>query len=114
MPTQTAHTQIPETDKATAAGGVSFADRRREPRIPCDAIPARGRIGENQELAAARVMDISTSGVRLAMNAWLEVGSEVTVWFSTTVATGRVRYCRPDRDGSLEVGLCLSDVLNIA
>jgi hypothetical protein len=88
-------------------------DRRREPRIPVDAIPARLRVGESGDPSAAHVLDISTSGLRVRLHMALEVGSEATIWFNRTVATGRIRYCRASGGEAFEAGLCLTDALNI-
>lgn len=97
----------------TPFGGIATLDeRRQEPRLSVDAIPARVRIGENAELWAACVLDVSTSGLRLGLTAPILTGTEVTVWFERTVATGRVRYCRGAAE-LFEAGLLLTDALNI-
>jgi hypothetical protein len=96
------------------AGAAELVDdRRREPRVPVDAIPARLRAGENGEPRAAHVLDISTFGLRVRLDAPLDIGMEATIWFDRTVATGRVRYCRASGTASFEAGLCLTDALNI-
>ena len=66
---------------------------------------------------SARVVDISTSGLRLNLDLssrvdTLKVGSVVTVWFNNTVASGETRYCLPRQDGSFDIGLRLFDVLH--
>ncbi|HVW09474.1 MAG TPA: PilZ domain-containing protein [Bryobacteraceae bacterium] len=96
----------------TGAPG-SIDERRREPRIPAGAIPARLRAGEGGEPIAAHVLDISTSGLRVRVNRPLEPGTEATIWFDLTVATGQVRYCRENRAGLFEAGLCLTDAMSI-
>lgn len=88
-------------------------DRRREPRIPVNAIPARLRAGESGEPSVAHVLDISTSGLRVRVEEPLDVGVEATIWFDRTVATGRVRYCRASGVDAFEAGLLLTDALNI-
>lgn len=102
---------------ALSRAGVGAAelldDRRREPRIPVDTIPARLRAGDSGEPSVAHVLDISTSGLRVRVDEPLDVGAEATIWFDRTVATGRVRYCRASGAASFEAGLCLTDVLNI-
>lgn len=96
------------------AGAVELLDeRRREPRVPVGAIPARLRTEEGAETHAAHVLDISTSGLRVRLDARLKVGAEATIWFDRTVATGQIRYCRASEAGAFEAGLCLTDVLNI-
>jgi len=96
------------------AGAAELLDeRRREPRVPVGAIPARLRTGENGESSAAHVIDISTSGLRVRLNRALEVGAEATIWFDRTVATGRIRYCRASGAEAFEAGVCLTDALNI-
>jgi hypothetical protein len=88
-------------------------ERRREPRVPVHAIPARLRLGAGAEPITAQVLDISTSGLRVRVNSPLEAGAEATIWFDRTVATGRVRYCRASGVESFEAGLCLTDALNL-
>ena len=95
------------------AGAAELDERRREPRIPVNAIPARLRAGESGEPSTAHVLDVSTSGLRVRVVEPLDVGVEATIWFDRTIATGRVRYCRASGAGSFEAGLCLTDALNI-
>jgi hypothetical protein len=59
-------------------------------------------------------MDISRSGVRLEVAISLPSSSEVTVFFNNIVATGEVRYCRPNATGTFDVGIQLQDVITTA
>ena len=61
---------------------------------------------------AAQVLDVSTSGIRVTVDTYLVAGSEVTVYFNNTIATGQIRYCRSKRDGSFYAGIQIEDVLN--
>ena len=103
---------VPETIPIQSGTVRGFVERRWEARIPCDAIPAQIRTDNGSEATVARILNISTSGVRLGMDFALEVGSNATVWLNNTVATGQVRYCRGNPDGSFDIGLRLLDVLN--
>ena len=91
----------------------SFTERRQEPRFQRDGVPAKILLEGDSESMPARVLDISTSGVRLGLSSPLATGSEVTVRFENTVATGQVRYCRCNYGRSFEVGLRLTDALNL-
>lgn len=93
--------------------GESVDERRREPRLPVGAIPARLFAGESREPIAVHVLDISTSGLRVRLSSPLEAGTEATIWFDLTVATGEVRYCRSNRAGLFEAGLRLTDARSI-
>jgi hypothetical protein len=86
-------------------------DRREEARTPVDSIPAR--LGFDTDAMPARVLDISISGVRLALDSSLPVGADVTVAFNKTIAVGRICYCRPDHNSeSFHAGMQLEEVLN--
>jgi hypothetical protein len=86
-----------------------FGERRREPRFPCDAIPARVRT--DLGLLPAHVMDIARSGVRLEVATSLLLSSEVTLFFNDIVAAGEIRYCRRNPTGSFDVGIQLQDLI---
>ncbi len=101
-----------ETVETRAKGSHEFVNRRREQRIQGPSIPAQIRIGEDLASAPARILDISSAGVRVGIESSLEVGLCATVSFNRTVATGQVGYCRSNPDGSFDVGLLLHDVLN--
>jgi hypothetical protein len=93
------------------SGSPDPRERRAEERISVDSIPAR--LGFESNIMAARVLDISLSGVRLRLDRSLPVGADVTVAFNKTIAVGRIRYCRPDHNGvSFQAGLQLEEVLN--
>ena len=68
-------------------------------------------MGDSSEPAAAYVLDISTSGIRVRVNFFLATGTEATLHFNNTIATGHVRYCRSNQDDSFDAGLQLVDVL---
>ena len=86
-------------------------ERRCEQRIVVDSIPALIRV--SSDTIHALVLDISISGVRLVVDRCVPVDAEVTVAFNSTIALGRIRYCRPiHQDGSFQLGLLLEDVLN--
>jgi hypothetical protein len=90
----------------------SFVDRRREQRFPLDLIPAQVQSDEDPTAIHARIVDISTSGLRLNLDSSSKVGSVMTVWFNDTIASGETRYCLPRQDGSFDVGLRLLDVFD--
>jgi c-di-GMP-binding flagellar brake protein YcgR len=97
-------------DLVSAQSG--FVDRRREQRVPLDLIPAQVQSDEDSTAIRARIVDISTSGLRLNLDSPSKVGSVVTVRFNNTVASGETRYCLPRQDGSFDIGLRLLDVFH--
>ena len=88
------------------------AERRRENRTPCGALPALLRT-ESTSLPA-QVLDISNSGVCVRLGSRLPVGTSVTLCFSNTIASGNVRYCRANPDQTFDAGLQVEDVLIVA
>ena len=90
----------------------SFNERRREPRFPCEAIPAR--VQTDSGSISAHAMDISRSGIRLEVATSLTSPSEVTIYFNNIVAVGEVRYCRRNPKGLFDVGIQLQDVITSA
>ncbi len=111
---------MPESKPSIAAAKIlpvyspephPFVERRREQRIPSDAVPARLQ-DETSISMPAHVLDVSISGIRVRVDCVLPVGSEATVYFGSTIAVGQVRFCRRNRDDSFEAGLQISDVLN--
>jgi len=90
-----------------------FAERRREPRVAVDAIPAVVTIGA--EKMEAQIRDISLSGMRMRVECSVAVGAEVTVTFQNTIAAGRIRYSQRDpAEECFQVGVQIEDVLNRA
>ena len=71
-------------------------DRRREQRSHVDAPASRQPLdpatGRKSEI---RVVDVSTSGLRLRVPELIEPGTVVQIRLRNTVATGEVRYCCP-------------------
>jgi hypothetical protein len=87
-----------------------FIDHRGEPRFPLEAIPARIQI--DAAWLPARVLDISTSGMKLEVRNYLPVHSEVTVCFNSIIALGQIRYCRRNCNESFDLGFQLEEVIN--
>ena len=80
--------------------------------IDCDALAAP-RYESSSVSMPAQVLDISRSGIRLALTVRLAVLSEVTLRFDRFVVAGQVRYCRKGSGEFFDVGLQLEDVLNV-
>jgi hypothetical protein len=89
-----------------------FSDRRREPRFECDDVAAEVRT--ETFCLKGRVLDISRSGLRLAVPEALTAGSEVTVYFNRVVAACEVRYCTVSEAGWFDAGLQMQDVMQTA
>lgn len=71
------------------------AERRREPRYPCnDAVEVRLLPGGGT-LVPATLLDISRSGLRLAIEAALVKGSQIQIHMPKQIVIfGKVRHCR--------------------
>src|SRR5260370_4845916 len=100
------------TEKRSTLAPGGFSERRSEPRLPCDAIPAQ--ILTESGSIPAKVMDISRSGIRLEVETLLPVCTEATVYFNNIIAVVEVRYCRPNRNESFDAALQIQDVINTA
>ena len=112
MPFSTEETRASPAGQTRPEVPNGWVERRFEKRYSCDTIPALVRIDGDADSTSGRVLDISISGVRLGLDSWLEAGRSATIWFGNVVATGEVRYCRSNTDGSFDMGFLLSDVLN--
>ena len=85
----------------------------REELRDARAMPPEEKILAGQQLFESACR-ITLSGIRLGMNFCLATGADVTVTFQRTVAVGKIRYCRLDRDDSFQAALELEDVLTTA
>jgi len=98
---------------APAIGEDVRDERRIEPRISADSIPATIRL-ETVSMPG-QILNISTSGVRIRVDIELAIGQEVTLFFDHTIAVGTVRNCRAEySNGRFQAGLQLEEVLNLA
>ncbi len=87
-------------------------EKRHEPRIPCDRIPARVRV--ESKILPAEILDISLSGIRVGVRALLTEGAEIAIYFDHMIVIGNVRYCRQVEDGFFHAGVRIEDVLRAA
>ncbi len=73
----------------------SGAERRREPRYPCnDPVEIRILPGDGSRVPAT-LMDVSRSGLRLELGTPVPKGTEIEILLSKQLAvSGRVRHCR--------------------
>jgi PilZ domain len=86
--------------KAQAAkASLSGAERRREPRYPCnDPVEVRILPGGGQRVPAM-LLDVSKSGLRLQIGTALLKGAEIEILLSKQIAIfGKVRHCRRNGD----------------
>jgi PilZ domain/Putative zinc-finger len=89
---------------------VTSGERRREPRYPCNDPVEIRRIPEDFTPLPATVLDVSLSGLRVALDTNFGQGSRVEVVSPKQVVIfGEVRYCR--RAGErFHAGILIGDV----
>jgi len=98
----------PETPQTSDEAQAS--ERRIEARYPTsdeaelEVLPATG------PPVPGTILDVSRSGLRLAIPVTLERGAFVKVKLQHTVVFGEVRYCRPVAGGS-QVGILIQDLV---
>jgi len=109
--------QIPflNTGRATAnvtvlKSPVETDERRKELRYPTDGwakvvVPFL----PEPQIVSAHVVDVSRGGMRLKLQAPLEPGTLLQIEMKSVLATGEVRYCRPDGN-EYSVGIQLDEV----
>ena len=88
---------------------LSGAERRREPRYPCnDPVELRTIPGDGQRVTA-KLLDVSRSGLRLEVGVALIRGTQIEILLSKQLAIfGKVRHCR--RAGDLyEAGILIEE-----
>lgn len=74
---------------------ASGAERRREPRYPCDDPVEIRTVPRDGSRVPATLKDISRSGLRIEIAVPLPKGAEIEVLLSKQLAvSGRVRHCR--------------------
>ena len=79
---------------STPEASPSGAERRREPRYPCND-PVAIRILPDPSRVPATLMDVSRSGLRIETDVPLTKSAEIEILLSKQLAvTGRVRHCR--------------------
>lgn len=85
------------------------ADRRREPRIQANApalVQTLGRSAKtNGRPHLARIVDMSSKGIRLHTETPLIAGSVVQVEVDDTMVLGEVCYCVPGSSSAFNVGV---------
>lgn len=88
-----------EENAASKSQGVkteaSGAERRREPRYPCnDPVEIRILPGDSSRIPAT-LMDVSRSGLRIELTTPVPKGTAIEILLSKQLAvSGRVRHCR--------------------
>lgn len=92
-------------------GAAPVAEKRREPRYPCNDAVAVRVMSLGPRHFPATVLDVSRSGLRLEIATPIAKGSEIEVAArSQIVVFGEVRYCRRAGD-SFHVGVLIRDVV---
>jgi len=93
----------------TANASLSGAERRREPRYPCnDPVVVRMHPGDGQRIPAT-LLDVSKSGLRLQIGMALFKGAEIEILLSKEIAIfGKVRHCRRTGE-SYQAGILIQE-----
>jgi len=85
----------PKAQPLSVKTSVADAERRREPRYPCnDPVEIRIVPGDGSRVAGT-LKDISRSGLRIEIGVPVLKSAEIEIFLSTQLSvTGRVRHCR--------------------
>lgn len=83
--------------------------RPREIRRECTPTDVRVRVGTDTEMDA-RVLDVSTSGVRLRLGTFLKPGTTISFRLKALSIFGAVRYCRPINGRVFDLGIEITAV----
>ena len=99
--------------EAVLGGSAEAEPPHHEPRFAAHQ-PAKVTLmdGAKHGLLAGTVLDISRSGVGIRVPALLALGSSLRVEVGNIVADCEVRNCRPNNEGSFDVGLKVGRVLS--
>jgi len=74
---------------------TTIADRRREPRYPCNDDVQVTVLSGNGRRVPAKLVEISRSGLRIELDIPLDKNAQIEIRMSNEVAIfGRVRHCR--------------------
>ena len=84
-----------DPNKNSGPAAPSGAERRREPRYPCnDPVEVRILPGDGKRVPAT-LLDVSRSGLRLDIGVALLKGAQIEILLSKQIAIfGKVRHCR--------------------
>jgi PilZ domain/Putative zinc-finger len=85
----------PKVQPLSVKTSVAGAERRREPRYPCnDPVEIRIVAGDGSRVPGT-LKDISRSGLRIEIGISVPKGAEIEIFLSKQLSvTGRVRHCR--------------------
>jgi PilZ domain len=86
------------------------AERRAEARYPTQDPVELEIVPGPREPIFGTVLDVSRSGLRLALSNRIDRGEQVKVKLHRNVIFGEVRYCRPAADG-FQVGVRIQDLV---
>ena len=103
---------VPALPKLAESGGVLFAEKRREARYPTNDPAQLQILPSNGTWLPCTVLDISRSGLRLALDTRLRKNMRVEVMITPrqVVVFGEVRYCRLS-GGRYHAGLLIEGVV---
>jgi hypothetical protein len=85
-------------------------DRRSEARYPSQEPAELETLLGNREPAYGTILDVSRSGLRIAIPRRVERGEQVQVKLHRSVIFGEVRYCRPV-SGGFQAGIRIQDLV---
>jgi hypothetical protein len=90
----------------------SIAERRREARFDCVPAIVHAHLNGRDEYIAARVKEVSRSGLQLQTDVPLAVDSAVTIDLPDRTVSGQVRHCDPQTNFSWAVGVMIQSTSN--
>lgn len=109
QPAQTDERNGPSKPSPGEPGGGTLRERRREPRYPCNDRAELRRLSDGGHFQVT-VLDVSRSGVGVALSAALIEGARVEILLPRQVMIlGEVRHCRRSGD-AFHAGIQIEDV----
>jgi len=96
---------------------LSAFDVRRERRYPCNVTPVAVQSPDDPEPFAARIINVSKSGLRLLANRSLWPGQRVTISFADAkrnkAIRAEARFCNSRQDGMFEIGMKITSFIPV-
>ena len=91
-----------------------YCDRRTEPRIEARGTAVMTIVNDAAfTKLTATIVDVSRSGLQVALDSPLESGSPVGLRLRTALILGVVENCRPNEQGGYCVGILTTSVMEL-
>ncbi len=95
---------------STSVSSQEERERRSEPRYDVNEYSDILFLTASGISYAARIMDISRSGIRLRSKMLVTADSDITVYMKDMCLEGRICYCKPNDVGTFDIGVLITDL----